>query len=152
LGAFEVGPSADLSATSLIFDQQEVGTTSGAQTVTLINNGPIPLTINSITLGGTDAGDFAQTNNCGSAVAPGTSCNIDATFSPSDTGVRNASITVDSSANAQVINLLGAGIVASGGGDGGCSFGGARNANAGLAGLLLPFMGFGALWLVRKRT
>jgi hypothetical protein len=149
LGAYEAGPSADLSATSLIFDEQAVGTTSGVQTITLTNNGPIPLTINGISVGGTNAGDFAQTNDCGGSVAPGGACNIGATFTPSDTGVRSADITVDSSANVQVINLLGSGILATGGG--GCSLNMQANAIAHPATLLLITLVVGGLWFIRKK-
>jgi hypothetical protein len=112
LGAFEAGPSADLSALQLVFDVQEIGTTSAAQTVTLTNNGPIALTINGVSLGGTEAADFAQTNNCGGTVAAGDSCDLSFTFTPGAEGVRQAEASLDTSANVQTITLLGAGVEA----------------------------------------
>lgn len=122
LGAFEAGPSADLSTLTLTFGEQQVGTTSAAQTVTLTNNGTIALTINSIeSLLGSD---FAQTNDCGASLAVGDSCTITITFGPTGAlGVITGSITVDTSANIQLINLLGAAIAAAAAGGCGCNVG-----------------------------
>ena len=57
-------PGVSLSPTSLSFGNQNVNSTSPAQTVTLNNSGTAALTINSISLTGTNSGDFAQTNTC----------------------------------------------------------------------------------------
>ena len=56
---------ASLSPTSLTFASQAVGATSAAQTITLNNTGNAALSVTSIALTGTNASDFAQTNNCG---------------------------------------------------------------------------------------
>lgn len=117
IGAVEEGPTADLSTTTVTFPETILGDTSDPIVVTLTNNGSIALEINSITVTGMDAGDFAQTNDCGSSLAVGASCNISITFTPIVVGVRQASITVDTAANIQLITLLGSGIT----GDGGCS-------------------------------
>src|SRR5205814_1447237 len=61
------GPNATLSSTSLTFSTQAIGTTSAAKTVTLKNTGTAILTISSIAITGTNAGDFAQTHTCGIA-------------------------------------------------------------------------------------
>jgi hypothetical protein len=103
-----------LSPTSLGFGNQNVGATSAAQTVTLTNTGTAALTINSIAVSGTNAGDFAQTNNCPASLNVNAACTISVTFTPSATGTRTASVTVtDNAANSpQSIALGGAGVTA----------------------------------------
>ena len=57
--------------TSVSFANQQVGTTSGPHTLTVINAGTAPLTISSIAPTGTNAGDFQLiNNNCITTVAP----------------------------------------------------------------------------------
>lgn len=59
---------------------------SGPETTTLTNSSSTSLTIDSITVGGPA---FSQSNNCGTSVAPGQSCNIRVSWSPKtrpDTG------------------------------------------------------------------
>jgi len=77
----------------LNFGSQEVGTTSKPKTVTMTNLATSTLTITSIAIGGTDAGDFAQTNNCGGSLAAGASCTITVTFTPQATGARSGNVT-----------------------------------------------------------
>jgi hypothetical protein len=91
-------PEVSLTPSSLTFASQSIGTTSAAQNVNLTNNGLANLSIASITLTGTNPGDYAQTNNCVSPLAPGFSCNIAVTFSPTATGTRTASVTVTDNA------------------------------------------------------
>ena len=94
-------PAVSLNPSSLAFGSQPVGTTSGAQTVTLTNAGSAALTINSIGLGGTSPGDFAQTNACPlnpSTLAAGSSCTIGVTFSPAASGSRSATVTITDNA------------------------------------------------------
>ncbi|MFN8537396.1 MAG: choice-of-anchor D domain-containing protein [Thermomicrobiales bacterium] len=71
-------PDVTLSPTSLGFGNQQVGTTSGSQPVTLTNSGTAPLTIVVIAA----SGDFAQTNDCPATLQPDTTCTIGVTFSP----------------------------------------------------------------------
>ncbi len=75
-------PNLSLSSGSLTYANQNVGTTSAAQSVTLNNTGTAALTITSIGVTGTNAGDFAQTNTCGASVAAGGNCSISVTFTP----------------------------------------------------------------------
>ncbi len=69
VGGSYPAPGAALSPTSLTFSSQNVGNTSAAQAITLTNNGSQTLSISSITMGGTNSGDFAQTTTCGSSLA-----------------------------------------------------------------------------------
>jgi hypothetical protein len=99
--------------TSLTFAAQVVGTTSAPQVVTLTNNLTTTLTISSIGFTGTNSGDFAQTNNCGSSVNAGASCTINVTFTPAASGTRTATLNVtDNAGNSpQTVSLSGTGIV-----------------------------------------
>jgi len=101
-------PSACLSSGSLTFAGQNVGTTGPAQTLTLTSCGTAPLLITSITA----SGDFAQSNNCGSSLAPGTSCAIQITFTPAIPGSRTGSLNISDNAagSPQSVNLSGAGL------------------------------------------
>jgi len=90
-------PSVMLTPASLGFGGQTVGTSSAAQSVTVRNSGTAPLSIGSILIGGTNAGDFAQTNNCPtvpSLLAANATCTISVTFAPSAIGARSATVTI----------------------------------------------------------
>jgi len=95
----------------LNFGSQKVGTTGKAKTVTMTNLATTTLTITSIAVGGTNAGDFAQTNNCGGSLAGGASCTITVTFTPTATGSRSGNITVKDSGvtSPQKVTLSGTG-------------------------------------------
>jgi hypothetical protein len=101
----------NLSATSLSFGNQNVGTTSAAQTVTLSNTGTVAITMTSIAITGTNSGAFAQTNTCGSSLAAGANCTISVTFTPAASGSQTASVTITDSAagSPQTISLTGTG-------------------------------------------
>ncbi len=108
-------PAVSLSPMSLSFGNQNVGTTSAAQTITLTNSGGAPLTITSIALNGPNPADFGESANCPlspSMLAVGASCVISIIFSPSATGARAASISVGDNAtdSPQNVSLSGTGV------------------------------------------
>jgi FG-GAP-like repeat/Abnormal spindle-like microcephaly-assoc'd, ASPM-SPD-2-Hydin len=89
------GTAASLTPTTVTFARQKVGTTSNPKLVTLTNASiSATLSITSITLGGTNATDFAQTPSCGASLAPRASCTVSVTFSPTATGARTATLSV----------------------------------------------------------
>ncbi len=102
------GPIVNLSATSLSFGNQFVGTTSAAQTVTLSNTGVLALTLTGITA----SGDFAETNNCGTSVAINATCTISVTFKPAAVGPRAGTVEIadDGAGSPQTITLTGTGV------------------------------------------
>jgi hypothetical protein len=107
-------PTVSLAKSSLTFANQVVGTRSPSQTVTLTNTGVLSLTISGVSVTGTNASDFRQTNTCASGLAPGGKCTIAVTFTPTAIGPRAASVSITDNASdsPQTIVLGGTGVVA----------------------------------------
>ena len=86
---------AAVSPASVDFGSQAIGSTSGAKSVTLTNNGGAPLAVTSASIGGTNAGDFSVSADAcsGTNVAPGSSCAVQLTFAPTATGARSATLS-----------------------------------------------------------
>jgi hypothetical protein len=85
------GPVATLSATSLSLGAEDVGTTSAAHTLMLTNRGNITLGISGVTI---SPASFSETNTCGRSVAPGASCTIAVTFTPSMAGATTGTLSI----------------------------------------------------------
>jgi len=62
--------------------------------VQLTNSGQTPLDISNISIGGADAGDFSQTNNCPAILSATMSCTISVTFDPTAKGTRTGTLIV----------------------------------------------------------
>src|SRR5437588_9586307 len=92
-----------------------IGVVGSAELVTLTNSGTGALNVSSIAITGTNTGDFAETDNCGSSVAAGASCAINVKFMPGAAGSRTAAITITDNATGspQAVTLSGAAISAS---------------------------------------
>jgi hypothetical protein len=105
------GPTASLSTSSLTFASQAAGATSAAQTLTLSNAGNESLSISSIGLAGANPGDFAQSNNCKSSLAPGNTCTVSVTFKPAAGGTFTAvlALTDNVPGSPQSVRLSGTG-------------------------------------------
>ena len=104
-----------LTPSNLTFSSQTTGTTSTAQAVGLQNSGTAALNAPTITISGTNAGDFGQSSNCQSSIGAGNSCSIAVTFTPTAAGTRTATLTVtDSNASnsGQTVALSGTGAIA----------------------------------------
>jgi hypothetical protein len=80
---------AHLSPTSLSFGNQNIGTSSPAQTITLSNPGTDILALSSIAV----SGDYSQSNTCGTSLPAGANCTISVLFTPSASGTRQGYIT-----------------------------------------------------------
>ncbi|MGA3326140.1 MAG: SBBP repeat-containing protein [Terriglobia bacterium] len=113
ISATGAAPSVSCSPTSLTFGAQNVGTTSAAQTATVTNTGTANLTLSTVTVGGTNASDFATSaDTCtGATVTPNGTCTVSVTFTPSATGDRSASLilTDNASGSPQSLSLTGTG-------------------------------------------
>ncbi|HCT77402.1 MAG TPA: mycodextranase [Micromonosporaceae bacterium] len=116
VGEFEVyaggspptGPQLALSASSLSYGNQTVGTTSAAQTVTVSNTGNAAATLGAVNV----SGDFARTTTCGSSLAAGASCSVSVTFTPTVAGTRSGSLSFTSNApgSPHTVTLAGNGV------------------------------------------
>lgn len=104
-------PAVLLSTNSLDFGSQTLNQTTAAQTVTVTNDSDVSLAISSVTIGGTNPGDFAQTNTCSTVAAHGT-CTIDVTFKPTAVGARGATLSIasDASGSPHTVDLAGVGV------------------------------------------
>jgi hypothetical protein len=90
------------------FGWEAVGGTSAGRKVIINNNQTATINLTSIT----PSGDFIVTsNNCGSTVTVGSSCNMEVEFKPTASGLRTGSLTiVDSGVTSpEVISLSGIG-------------------------------------------
>jgi hypothetical protein len=100
-------PIGGIAPAALSFQPQAINTTSGPELVFLSNTGTGALTFSGPGIATT--GDFAQSNNCGSALAPQTSCTITVTYTPTVIGPEAGSVTVTSNASPLTVSLTGTG-------------------------------------------
>ena len=98
-------PVFSFSAPGLDFGNQNLGTASGPQTVTVTNTGSAILHISGRTIAGSNPGDFSETDNCGTSVAAGARCTASVTFSPLAAGPRSASLSFTDNAPGSPHNL-----------------------------------------------
>jgi hypothetical protein len=83
--------------------------TKKSQTVILTNDQSKTLSITSITLGGTDPGDFSETSNCGTSRKAHWDCTITVSFTPTVTGARSATLSIKDAVGTQTVQLNGTG-------------------------------------------
>ena len=105
-------PLATLTPTTPLAFTAQTGVASTAQVATLTNTGVGPLTVSSITIAGTNATEFAQTNTCGvlpATLAAGGTCTMSVTFKPATAGSKTATLTVVDAAGTQTVTLNGTG-------------------------------------------
>jgi hypothetical protein len=99
------GPNATPAPTILTFANQNSGTISPAQPVTLSNNGTAALSISSIAA----SKSFSETDNCGANLPAASSCTINVSFVPADGGhlTGTLSITDNAPGSPQTVTLEG---------------------------------------------
>jgi hypothetical protein len=100
--------SAALSAnpSSLSFASQALNTTSAAKSVTVTNTGTAAASVSGVSV----TGDFTQTNTCGTSIAAGASCTVNASFRPTASGTRTGTLTVSSNATNNPLTVALSGI------------------------------------------
>jgi YVTN family beta-propeller protein len=112
-------PLADVAPPSLSFGNQQVGTQSSPQTVTLGNPGSAPLTFTY----GLSPGDFFEgpgdtCSSAGGQLAPNSSCTVFVVFKPSTPETENSTLTFTDNSNnisdsTQTVTLSGTGTTTS---------------------------------------
>jgi len=113
--ATPAAPLLNISPTALAFAAQAVGSTSGNQTVTVVNQGSGTLNISGITVSGSGASSFgivpAGSSPCPSSgtLASAASCTVTINFSPSSSGTKSASLSLSDNAagSPQTVSLTG---------------------------------------------
>jgi len=94
-GAGSTGkPTIGLSPTSLSFGNENLGTTSASQTITVSNTGTAAVPFLVVGVTGPDAVDFPFTTTCGHSLAANTTCTVAIMFKPLAAGSRTASVTL----------------------------------------------------------
>ena len=84
------------SPTPLTFYVGEVGTTSAAQTVALVNASSAAVTLGAISFSGA-ATDFSQTNDCPALLSAGSACSINVVVTQSTSATQSASLLIANS-------------------------------------------------------
>jgi hypothetical protein len=93
--------------TPLSFNKQTVGTKSAPKEVVLTNTGKTKLKISAIKT----SSQFGMSTTCHPNVSPGANCTISVTFSPTSTGAKSGTVTINDSASPKpmIIELSGTG-------------------------------------------
>src|SRR5271156_1447457 len=111
-------PIANISPSTVTFGTQAVGTMSGDQTVTLLNQGSAPLNLTGIAIIGAGAANFgivaAGSTPCptgSGSVAAGASCTVAVYFAPVSNGAQGANLSISDNASGspQMVALSGTG-------------------------------------------
>ncbi len=92
---------------ALSFASQKMGTTSGAQLVTLANRQDVPLKISGIAT----TGSFKAASSCGSTLAAHWSCTIAVAFAPAKSGEQSGALTIANDATAKPLKVALSGTV-----------------------------------------
>lgn len=107
-------PTITVAPAQLSFTQT-VGATSDPLRVTISSGGTADLVLSSIALSGANAGDYAitpgSTCSAGSTLISGSNCYIELRFTPTATGTRSATLSIqhNAGANASTVALTGQG-------------------------------------------
>jgi hypothetical protein len=93
-GTGQAPPGVSATPTSINFGGYAVGTTSSPQTVTVTNNGGVPLANLSAAI---TAGFAIAANQCPATLAAGAACPLSLTFSPASPGTAAGTLTLSAS-------------------------------------------------------
>jgi hypothetical protein len=103
------GPGVSLTPLSLVYPATGVGLTALAQTLTLTNNGGVPLTVSNVAV---SPGFAIALNSCTTTVAVNASCSLTIVFAPNAPGPIAGTLTFTDNARSgvQITSLSGTGI------------------------------------------
>jgi hypothetical protein len=105
------------SSGEIVFSNTAVNVAGAPQTIVVTNCGTAALTITSVGFVGSETNDFSDVSSCPlpATVAPGSDCSIAITFTPTATGLREATLQIYNSANPSVpvsVLCVGTGFIA----------------------------------------
>jgi hypothetical protein len=100
--------TATIAPATLTFASQAVGTTSGAESLTVQNTGGVALTLDAPTV---NSSDFVLNSQCPASLGAGNSCAVSIVFAPTMTGQRDAMVTIAANVQGGVLtaNVQGTG-------------------------------------------
>ena len=111
-GVAQAQVTTTVSPTSLSFGVPAVGSMSAAQSVTVVATGSGIATVSGISFGGTNGGDFSQTNTCANPITAPGACTINVSFKASvsglETGTLNFNVASGESLTPFTVTLTGA--------------------------------------------
>jgi hypothetical protein len=109
--AISTGTALQITPSSLQMGTWIQGTYSKQQTITLYNDGSAPVTFGNFG----SAAPFFTTWNCGSTLAPGSSCTVTVLYQPSVVGAQSGTINLPNNVTGalQKVSVSGVGIAAS---------------------------------------
>ena len=94
------------SSSELVFSNTAVGATSAPQTITLTNCGTAPLAITNVIFRTGATNDFSVVQNCTNAlIAPGGTCSLTVTFTPTVAGTRLTTLSIFNTSFANIITI-----------------------------------------------
>ena len=103
-GVAPAAPIVTLSTNVLVFPDTIVGASTPSNPITITNTGSANLVLGSLSLGGSNPGDFSiVSNTCGGATlvpspSAGSSCSFTVSFGPTQTGTRSGNVSIPSNA------------------------------------------------------
>jgi FG-GAP-like repeat/Abnormal spindle-like microcephaly-assoc'd, ASPM-SPD-2-Hydin len=100
--------AVSVAPTILSFPGTEGGVASKPLTFTVTNGGKTAVGIASVAIQGAEAGDYSQTNTCGTSIPANKNCVVTVVFDPQGVGTRTAQIVVTTTTGSSL------GVVASG--------------------------------------
>jgi len=113
-GAAEPAQGLVPSTSGLDFGPVPLGTTSGPLQVSIRNSGTAVANVQSVSIAGADAGDFAIVSDActGTALAPGDACTLDVSTSPQTAGALTADLALTADTPAYGVSLAAQGVAA----------------------------------------
>ncbi len=97
--------TADLSATSLDFAEQAVGSVSGPRSVSVLNTGNTVLALDALAI----TGPFSATTDCENSLSQGASCDVNIKFAPVEVGAASGVLSLNTAAGTKSVTLTGLG-------------------------------------------
>ena len=108
------GPVATWTPTTLSLGSITIGSPSPAQMTVLSSTGGQGLSLSAIAIIGANGGEFSETDNCGAptVLAPSRSCTISVIFTPTASGLQQATLIATDNApgSPQSVQLIGVGV------------------------------------------
>ena len=106
IGSGTLGAAPAVNKTSLTFINQTLGAASSPQSVIISNPGTSALNIAGIWLTGSNSSDFIISATDCSTLAPGSTCSVSVTFTPSLSGLRSATLSLNEFVNSPSQNVF----------------------------------------------